>query len=405
MFGLSKHTKGVLFGVAGIMFLTPDTLLLRATDELPMNEVMFWRYLLTTLTLICFTFVDSWYHQNVEGNGNRLKDLKAEGAETNQKGEKATVDVKYKEKDKESIFSHVLQKFSAMGRYGYLAAIFYATCNICFLLAVRQTYAANVLVIISTSSIFAAIISYFLLDEKLKIHTLCTCLICFGSILFIFSDEIFTSKDEEAHRSEELFSSEDQIIGNLLALVVAVGSGAYFTLLRFVIKREGNVDLIPVNITACGIVLFASLCFPNNGSTRIGEGVSSVMSTTKIEILYLLLQGLISIPVSFSLLTHASTLINSAEVAMIMTIETVLGPLWVWLGGWEAPPANTVYGGVFIVISLCVHEWINLRNEREHDLQTNVTAEFEVIQTSEAEPTITASSTNVTEVQTGAATL
>jgi drug/metabolite transporter (DMT)-like permease len=331
MCSLSQHSKGALYAFAGILLLSPDTVLLRATDEVPPNEVLLWRNFLATITLIIFTFFDSW-------NG--------------------------KASDSQSIIRLVLYKFSSMRKMGYLAATIYAGCNICFLFAVKITYAANVLVIISTSSIFAAIASYFLLGERLRPHTICACLVCFGAILYIFSDQVFQSNSDGQSRDDG-FSRKDQVIGNVLAVLVAIGSGCYFTLLRHIIKNEGNIDLTPVNILSCGIVTVVSMCFANNGCTRMGPGEMSVMASGRREIVYLLLQGVVSIPVSYSLLTHASTLINSAEVGIIMTLETVLGPLWVWMGGFERPPTSTLYGGFIIIISLSLHEWYNLRTETE----------------------------------------
>ena len=43
--------------------------------------------------------------------------------------------------------------------------------------------------------------------------------------------------------------------------------------------------------------------------------------------------------------------------------ETVLGPVWVWLGGYEAPPLFAVYGGIMLIVALGTHSIVALRDE------------------------------------------
>ena len=50
-----------------------------------------------------------------------------------------------------------------------------------------------------------------------------------------------------------------------------------------------------------------------------------------------------------------------------MTFETIVGPIWVSLAGYDKPPALSVYGGIIIVISLLSHEYINLQIQKEND--------------------------------------
>ena len=35
-----------------------------------------------------------------------------------------------------------------------------------------------------------------------------------------------------------------------------------------------------------------------------------------------------------------------------------MGPVWVWLGGYEAPPKLTAYGGAILVLALIVHGYV-----------------------------------------------
>ena len=70
------------------------------------------------------------------------------------------------------------------------------------------------------------------------------------------------------------------------------------------------------------------------------------------SLIYISVTGLIILPVSFFLLSKASRLTSAANVSMIMLLETVLGPLWVWLGIKETPSLLTLLGGVLVVGAL-----------------------------------------------------
>ena len=52
------------------------------------------------------------------------------------------------------------------------------------------------------------------------------------------------------------------------------------------------------------------------------------------------------------------------EVALILLLETVLGPVWVWLVIHEAPSPWALMGGAIVVITLFVHTLAGLRAER-----------------------------------------
>jgi hypothetical protein len=48
-------------------------------------------------------------------------------------------------------------------------------------------------------------------------------------------------------------------------------------------------------------------------------------------------------------------------------IETVVGPLWVYLAGYEAPPEFTLYGGICLIFALALNTILAMREET-HEL-------------------------------------
>jgi len=48
----------------------------------------------------------------------------------------------------------------------------------------------------------------------------------------------------------------------------------------------------------------------------------------------------------------------------LLLLETVLGPLWVWLGIGEAPTATMLLGGAIVVTSLALYILLSERTRR-----------------------------------------
>lgn len=83
--------------------------------------------------------------------------------------------------------------------------------------------------------------------------------------------------------------------------------------------------------------------------------------------LYLLINGILVLAISFSLLNFGPSMISAPEVSLYTLIETVLGPVWVYLGGYEAPPSTAVYGGSALIAALAIHSIVALRYEQQKD--------------------------------------
>ena len=67
------------------------------------------------------------------------------------------------------------------------------------------------------------------------------------------------------------------------------------------------------------------------------------------------------LPVALALLTLGPRYIPAPEAAMLSLLETVLGPLWVWLVISEQPDESTIIGGAIVVGTLLVHSLWRMR--------------------------------------------
>lgn len=225
-----------------------------------------------------------------------------------------------------------LKSFRVMDRKGVLIATLFAFNTILFVTSIRHTAAANTLVIISTAPLFAAAMSSLFLGEHAPLRTWITALIgvvCIGAIM-----------------GGGLGGAT--LIGDGAAVIVAMTLGAILTMLRH--GREDDSESIVALGGLITVVLVAAVADP--------------FSLMGLDWVYMLILGGLVIPISFALTTHAPKYIPSPEVSLIFLLETVLGPLWVWLVIDEAPTELTFVGGSILVAALVVHTVLALREDR-----------------------------------------
>ncbi|MDX1738234.1 MAG: EamA/RhaT family transporter, partial [Alphaproteobacteria bacterium] len=114
----SAHQKGFLITLFGVLVLTPDSLLVYLADVDPM-AMSFWRGLFQSIVVTL------------------------------------ALAILYKGK--------LLQNMLAIGKTGLIASAFLALCNISFVYSLETTGAANTLIIVATTSMWAALISIVML--------------------------------------------------------------------------------------------------------------------------------------------------------------------------------------------------------------------------------------------------
>ena len=56
-----------------------------------------------------------------------------------------------------------------------------------------------------------------------------------------------------------------------------------------------------------------------------------------------------------------SRFITAAEVNLFFLLETILGPIWVWMVIKEQPSNETIYGGIVIIITIAIHSLLAIK--------------------------------------------
>ncbi|QFT80166.1 EamA-like transporter family protein [Roseovarius sp. THAF27] len=87
----------------------------------------------------------------------------------------------------------------------------------------------------------------------------------------------------------------------------------------------------------------------------IGWSVTGVEAMFQGRVWAMAITGGVVLPVSFFMLSLAARHTLAANVSLLMLLETVLGPLWVWIGVGERPTVAMLVGGAIVVGSLTAY--------------------------------------------------
>ena len=70
---------------------------------------------------------------------------------------------------------------------------------------------------------------------------------------------------------------------------------------------------------------------------------------------YIIFTCTIILPISFFLLSFAARYTHASNVSLALLLETVLGPVWVWIGTPERPTPMMLFGGFIVILSLLTY--------------------------------------------------
>lgn len=224
----------------------------------------------------------------------------------------------------------LLEVMLKMGGAGLLNGILFAGINISFVSAIQRTSVANTLLFLSTAPVFAAILSLIVLRENQRASTWFVIVLSVACIFIIGWG-----------------SYGSGLLGDFFALLCALVTACSAVLIR--LKKD--IDLVPsVVIGSCFTAIYA-----------LSQSNELAISTP--QLVYVGIIGFILIPLAFIVLTIAPRLASSAEVQLVYLLESILGPLWVWLVIRETPPLNTLIGGSMLLLTMAWFAQHTLKQE------------------------------------------
>lgn len=224
----------------------------------------------------------------------------------------------------------VVRPVLAVGRAGWLAGALLAIQFFAFLLAVTRTTVAETLVIMSMSPFVAALFGWALLREPVPRRTWIAMAVGVSGIAIMFAGALGTGA----------------AIGNLIALGVPLAFSAQVVVLR---RYGGEIDMLPTVMIAgiISIVLSLPLALPLDASGR--------------DIVVLAFMGAFQLALGCALMTLAVRHLAAAEIGLFALLETILGPIWVWIGIGEHPSDLALLGAAVVIGALATNAALGAR--------------------------------------------
>ena len=213
-------------------------------------------------------------------------------------------------------------------RKSFVALVFVQMANVfCFAYGIYLAPVAIVLIAVATVPVFSIILGAVVLKEAVDMRTWAIVVIVFLGVTLSVIGDI---------NSYDIFNLSS-ILGGLCGLVVAFSLAC-----NFVIIRKDKEVAFPLALGTGGILcgLLAFYFWPSASEINL-KGM-----------FYISITGLLILPLSFILLSRASRMTPASNVSIIMLLETILGPLWVWTFTNERPQFLTIIGGIIVILAL-----------------------------------------------------
>ena len=215
------------------------------------------------------------------------------------------------------------------GYYGFAYVLTFSVTNIAFVVSIQNTNVANTLIMIATAPMLSAILGSFFLRENPDKKTWVAIFITFFAALYIFYDSI------------KLGNFFGDILGFVAAMGLAVGA--------VIIRSAKKLNLVPSAVVGKLVIALFAMLFVKDYS----------LNDNDIYIVPLMCVMCVAIP--FVLVTIAPRFITAAEVNLFFLLETIIGPIWVWLIIKEQPTPETIVGGAIIVLTIATHSFLKLK--------------------------------------------
>ena len=236
--------------------------------------------------------------------------------------------------------------------------------NICFVNSLQRTDASVTLSVLASAPLMTAVLGRLLLGEATPRSTLLACLAGFGCVLAVV---LGTTQANEGGAARH--SAAASLAGAVLALAAALGISLYSLACRDFYARarrlptEGPGAGLPPAQSILPALALSGLLDVGAALAAGGAG-ASLSRLSQHDVRWLLFQGVAILPVSFTLISWGTKHLLGAEAMLMMLLETLLGPVWVYAALGEAPSAVTLGGGCTLLVILAANGWATLREER-----------------------------------------
>ena len=218
-----------------------------------------------------------------------------------------------------------------------IASLLYAALLLLFVLATKETTAANAIFLQYTAPLYVLILEPLLYHEKFRQRDLLTVIACVIGMSLFFVGKL----------------RPQDVTGNFLALASGLCFAFYFLLLRHPNARKVN----RASSVIYGNLLVVLLCAP--------AGLAVLPDISRFDALAVLYLGVVQIGIAYTLFTLGMARgIRSLDAGIVGYIEPTLNPIWVFAVLGERPSKWALVGGIIIISAVLVHTTLKAKEGR-----------------------------------------
>lgn len=214
-------------------------------------------------------------------------------------------------------------RFKEIGPAGLFVAVSLGGAFLAFVLAMIQTNVATVVAVLAVAPMIAGLLGWMTLGERPSLLTWLAMLTAFAGVSIVVWDGIAAGAGQ----------------GLFLAALACLGYAGAVVGLRAGHRRDMTPAICLSGVVACA----ASLLMVDG------------LAVTATDLVISILLGTVQIGAQYILLTIATRFASAADIALVMILEVVLAPLWVWIVVGEAVPLMVLYGGPVIIAALVMN--------------------------------------------------
>ena len=215
-----------------------------------------------------------------------------------------------------------------------LASLLYAALLLLFVLATKETTAANAIFLQYTAPVYLLIFEPLFYKEKFRSRDLIVVIFCVLGMSLFFVGKL----------------RPQDVTGNLLALGSGFCFACYFLLLRHTKARAVN---------RASSVIYGNLLLVIIAAPAALKVLPHISKFDAAGIVYL---GVVQIGIAYTLFTLAMARgVRSLDAGIVGYVEPVLNPIWVFLAIGERPTSWAILGGAIIVVAVVCHMLLEAR--------------------------------------------
>ena len=227
----------------------------------------------------------------------------------------------------------MIRAFRRAGVAGLIGGVCHFIASTAFIFALGHTTVANVVFFLAASPLFAAMIAFVIMRERVAPRSMGAMLVVLVGIGVMSAEGVFSG----------------DVTGHILSFVTMLG----FAGMAVVARWGGGIHMLPTGGWGATFTLIGGfvLC---EGAIRVPlpevgiAFISGGFLTSAGAVLFLM----------------GARYVPAGVLAFLTLTEVVLGPLWVWIGFDEVPSHYTLVGGVIVLVAIVAEALLGIRQGR-----------------------------------------